>query len=559
MARTTARSIYVIYSVPTPAGYTIYLDANLCSVPKSLRKLSRPNQTVLISGVETRLSAHTHKANPFSQPPPPFDLSPPQRQVENSRDDKRHLEPNVPCRLRDGPRVPHLGHAGHDEREAEQARQQGGAASGEGAADVPGGVVVRVVAHAAEDDELDEEHGVEAAGPVADEGEEVLEALLPGVGGAHGAGDHDGEGADDEEEAMHAREPGEQHLQVQRDAVHGDGYVADDGQRQQHEHEAAEAARGREQLGHDAADAEGLVRGAPARHVGHGAADGGAEDEQRYRGDEHAGVVAREDGALAGRARVVVDGVVGDGAAKGEEVAGDEPAVGEHLGRGGGRDAGGLEVEVAAAAADGDDDGDEVGDPAPAVEDVQGAVAEERGGEAHEADDDDADARADVRRVQGGDALPANDGRDDGEARHRRGVEQEGDGGEVEAEGVAGLDLLAEARLRAAHAHEGRWDAGEDGEEEDDQGGVAEGHAEGERGEHAGGEANCPGQYVLFLLFFSSGFSLVDGKRIDLTYGSRHMSAVNMTVKRFQYLLSVLCSKGTGLMPFSSMPTSSIL
>jgi hypothetical protein len=119
---------------------------------------------------------------------------------------------------------------------------------------------------------------------------------------------------------------------------------------------------------------------------------------------------------IPGRAaRVVVDGIVRDGAAKGDEVAGDQAAKGQDL-RGLCRLGVALEVEVLAAAADGDDDGDEVGDPGPALPEVEGLEAHQGDGEGDEAHDDDADVDADLVGVERGQRLAAHDGREQGEA-----------------------------------------------------------------------------------------------------------------------------------------------
>lgn len=72
--------------------------------------------------------------------------------------------------------------------------------------------------------------------------------------------------------------------------------------------------------------------------------------------------------------------------------------------------------------ADSDGEDDEIGKPLPPLPDMQDAIAEQREHEAAQDDDDDADSHAHVTWIDGGDGLPAHDGGDDRETRHRRGI-----------------------------------------------------------------------------------------------------------------------------------------
>lgn len=136
-------------------------------------------------------------------------------------------------------------------------------------------------------------------------------------------------------------------------------------------------------------------------------------------------------GGAAG-AGVVVDGIIRHGAAKGDEVPGDEAAKGQDLG---GRQgfALALELQVFTATADGDRDGYEVGDPRPALPEVESLEAEQRDGEGDETGDDDADVDVNFARVQHREGLAADDGGEEREAGQGGGVQEEGNGNEVEA------------------------------------------------------------------------------------------------------------------------------
>lgn len=120
----------------------------------------------------------------------------------------------------------------------------------------------------------------------------------------------------------------------------------------------------------------------------------------------------------------MINGEIGSRSAKGDEVTGEQAAIRQDLRRRGRWDLL-LVGEVLPADADGDGENDQVGEPLPALPNVQDAVAEQREDEAGEDDDDDADGDAHVARIDGRDRLPAHDGRDDREARHRGGVEDE--------------------------------------------------------------------------------------------------------------------------------------
>lgn len=110
------------------------------------------------------------------------------------------------------------------------------------------------------------------------------------------------------------------------------------------------------------------------------------------------------------------------------------------------------------------------------------------------------------------------------------------------------MDELAETGVGSCDAHEGGGDAGEHGEEEDDEGRVPKAHAKRQGRQQAGGEAG-------------SRFSIFDGVVYVGTesYGSRFKRQVKKTVNMLLYWVLVRYSSGTGLIPFSSTPASSSL
>lgn len=95
----------------------------------------------------------------------------------------------------------------------------------------------------------------------------------------------------------------------------------------------------------------------------------------------------------------MVDGIVRDGAAKGDKIAGYQTAVAQNLG---GRGWCGitLEMEMFAAAAYGDDDGDQVGDPGPALPEMEGMEAQQGDSKGDETGNHDADVDADFVGAQ---------------------------------------------------------------------------------------------------------------------------------------------------------------
>jgi len=83
------------------------------------------------------------------------------------------------------------------------------------------------------------------------------------------------------------------------------------------------------------------------------------------------------------------------------------------------------------------------------------------------------------------------------------------------------LDKLSEAGLGSCDSHERGWDAGEHGEEQDDEGRIPEAHAKRKGRQQAGGDAG-------------SSFSIFDADVYASreSYGSRFKRQVKKMVKR---------------------------
>lgn len=182
------------------------------------------------------------------------------RDVKQGTQRESQLKANVSRSLGDGPRPPDLRHGGHDEGVGDDARGNGGDAVGQAGGVVPDGVVVRVVVAAAEGEVLDGDDADKRGGPVADEGDKVLEVDEEVALGADGDGNDDDGDDNGKGVAGDLDEAGDEGLEVERDGVHGSGRVAEEGEGEDHDDKFAETAGAVEHGGEDTAD-QGLVVG----------------------------------------------------------------------------------------------------------------------------------------------------------------------------------------------------------------------------------------------------------------------------------------------------------
>lgn len=155
-------------------------------------------------------------------------------------------------------------------------------------------MVVGGVVAAAEDEVLDGDDADEGGGPVADEGDEVLEVDEEVALGADGGGDDDDGHDDGEGVPRDLDQAGDEGLEVEGDGVHGASGVAEEGQGEDHDDELAEAAGGLEHRGEDTAD-EGLaICFRPFGDIRGGSGDGGAKNHEENGGEDEAQVAVKE-------------------------------------------------------------------------------------------------------------------------------------------------------------------------------------------------------------------------------------------------------------------------
>lgn len=380
--------------------------------------------------------------------------------------------------------IPLRRHAQHGAHDAAPRREERRKAKGEVLRLV---IVLRLVAQpvaAAEQKVLLDEHGREDREPVAQQHEQRVEPRLEVRRTDDGEHDVHDRPQQHEEHARDALRERPQHLERQRERVHVRDVVPHDAQREQHHQELAEAARGRERRGEQAADAAVRVHLLPvrARDRRLGRAEALDEDarqvEPGVRQPEHT------------RARHVlrqVHGVVCGERRPAEPEADDRGGEGQHgRGLGGPRRAQGRGVHVLRGEAERDEEDDGDGDPGVALVEVHVAVAEEREDHGEQRDDHDRGGLGDlVRGRDGAQGLPADDGVDRRPADARDDVEHDGQQRDVVPEAEPRDRHLAQPEAGPEDGEVGDGDGAEEVEEEDGEAGLLQPETE-DRG------AKCP-------------------------------------------------------------------
>ena len=105
--------------------------------------------------------------------PPDADLQQAQWRINYHRHNKRQLKPNIPRRLGDRTRIPHLRHRRDRNSDPTHAGCDGSQPRGQLARRVPVCQIVQCGVAFSEDEVLFEDNDNKGAGPVADEPEEV--------------------------------------------------------------------------------------------------------------------------------------------------------------------------------------------------------------------------------------------------------------------------------------------------------------------------------------------------------------------------------------------------